>query len=115
MEQLQNQLTYKELDGAEPGSRDLITFDFISEQPDILVEPWNTSTSTWGESELNVVQDDGGWMKYDEESYEHVNEQNKTGVNVYHNTLGSGSWKEGEAAGDEVWYSPATPSYELEA
>lgn len=63
MEQSQNQLTYKELDGAEPGSRDLITFDFISEQPDILVESWDTSTNSWGESEPTAVQGDEGFSK----------------------------------------------------
>lgn len=37
-----------------------------------------------------------------------------TSASVYLDTLGLGSWKEGEAAGDEVWYSSVTPSYGLE-
>ncbi|CAM9580526.1 unnamed protein product [Pylaiella littoralis] len=33
-------LSYKALDGAVPGSKDLIDFDYISDQPDIEVERW---------------------------------------------------------------------------
>lgn len=34
-------LSYKTLDGAVPGSKDLVDFDYISEQPDIAVETWD--------------------------------------------------------------------------
>lgn len=35
---LPQELTYKELDGAVAGSADLVTFDYIAENPDIVVE-----------------------------------------------------------------------------
>ncbi|CAM9140583.1 unnamed protein product, partial [Hapterophycus canaliculatus] len=36
-------LSYKALDGAVPGSKDVLDFDYISEQPSIAVETWGTS------------------------------------------------------------------------
>lgn len=37
-------LAYKELDGAVAGSRELITYDYISDQPDIPVETWGSES-----------------------------------------------------------------------
>lgn len=37
-------LAYKELDGAVPGSRDIVTYNYISDQPDIPVETWGVES-----------------------------------------------------------------------
>lgn len=39
-------LSYKTLDGAVPGSKDLVDFEYISEQPDIAVETWQQQPSS---------------------------------------------------------------------
>ncbi|CAM9757527.1 unnamed protein product [Ascophyllum nodosum] len=47
------ELTYKELDGAVPGSRDLITYDSIHDLPDIPVEVWDMSANPAETSEIS--------------------------------------------------------------
>ncbi|CAB1099266.1 unnamed protein product [Ectocarpus sp. CCAP 1310/34] len=39
-------LSYKTLDGAVPGSKELVDLDYISEQPDIAVETWEQQPSS---------------------------------------------------------------------
>ena len=50
---ISQELTYKELDGAVPGSRDLITYDSIHDLPDIPVEVWNMSANPAETSEIS--------------------------------------------------------------
>ncbi|CAM9889621.1 unnamed protein product [Ectocarpus sp. 13 AM-2016] len=48
-------LSYKTLDGAVPGSKDLVDFDYISEQSDIAVETWEQQPSSLAVEGQQVV------------------------------------------------------------
>ncbi|CAN0224529.1 unnamed protein product [Ectocarpus fasciculatus] len=48
-------LSYKTLDGAVPGSKDLVDFDYISEQPDIAVETWEQQPGSLAVEGQHVV------------------------------------------------------------